>query len=428
MWDTQQQLARLRARVAAIDQKFTERSSEVRVSASTQQHRLANTFIESWSEGSVISNAAGEHFQTERLYPARKQHGSADIGGLTELPSDLFDILGSRQIPAAPPGRWAFLDTETTGLAAGSGTYAFLIGVGRITADGFRVRQFFMREYAEERSMLLALQAHLEDFDVLVSYNGKSYDLPLLETRYRMNRMQPWITSLPHLDVLHGARRIWKLRIENCRLMQLEEQILGFCREGDIPGELIPYIYFEFVRSREACRVVPVLHHNAIDILSLACLSAIVPAAFRTQNPETLSGLGIRRGEDLVGIARWLASAGEPESALALLRRAVQAGLPDTLLGRTLWDIAALEKKAGNSDAALACLTELATFRNIRQVDALEELAKFYEHKERNYALALDFTLEALSTRPECDRTASLNHRKVRLERRLARPRPARLL
>ena len=203
------------------------------------------------------------------------------MGALSEMPYDFFDVLSEGAVPSMHPERLAFLDTETTGLAGGTGTYAFLIGIGRVEPDGFHVRQFFMREYAEERSLLAALNKHLEGFDVLVTYNGRAYDQPLLETRYRITRHKPPFARMTHLDLLYGARRLWKLRLESCRLMQLERQILGVEREGDLPGDLIPYVYFEYLRSREARRLVPIFHHNAIDILTLACLTAIVPAAFR---------------------------------------------------------------------------------------------------------------------------------------------------
>jgi tetratricopeptide (TPR) repeat protein len=222
---------------------------------------------------------------------------------------------------------------------------------------------------------------------------------------------------LAHLDILYGARRLWKLRVESCRLMQLEQQILGFQREGDLPGELIPYVYFEYLRSREAQRIIPILHHNAIDILTLACLTAIVPAAFRSTEPESLSRLGVRRGEDLLGIARWLVAAEQFEEGLGLMKRAVDAGLPDRLLFRSLWDIALLEKKLNRPHAALSIFTELAGCRNDFVVPALEELAKFYEHEERNYALAIEFTNQAFRYQPKPE----LLHRKARLERRLSK-------
>ena len=422
MQDVEQQLARLRHRIAAIDSKFASRQNPP--AAAPAMAKPARWFIEQWSHGEVVRNEFGEHFQTERLFPRHKQHGSADIGGLAELAEDLFDVIGENQIPAASPARWAFLDTETTGLSGGCGTYAFLIGVGRITSEGFRIRQFLMREFVEEGSLLAALDSHLADFDVLITYNGKTYDQPLLETRYRLAARRPPFARLHHVDLLHGARRLWKLRLESCRLMQLEREILGFEREGDLPGDLIPHVYLEYLRSREAHRLVPILHHNAIDILTLACLTAIVPAAFRTTDSESLTRVGVRRGEELAGIARWLLASEEHDQALELFKRAVDAGLPDALLFRCLWSIALLEKKLKRPQAALATLTELASCRNEFRARALEELAKYYEHEEHNSALALEFTVQAL----RYERSAALERRQERLRKRLSKPKARRLL
>jgi len=431
--DVEQQLARLRQRIAAIDSKFAARhtsvpadsapalvsSAEADLEPLCARKKGARWFIEEWSHGEVVRNDFGEHFQTERLFARHKRHGSADIGELAELPHDLLDAVGENEIPAVPPNRWAFLDTETTGLAGGGGAYAFLIGVGRITHEGFRVRQFLMREYVEEGSLLAALESHLADFDVLITYNGKTYDQPLLEARYRTAWRKPPFARLHHLDLLHGARRLWKLRLEGCRLVQLEQEILGVEREGDLPGELIPHFYFDYLRTREAQHLVPILHHNAIDILTLACLTAIVPAAFRSTDSESLSKVGVRRGEELAGLARWLLASDENEPALELFRRAVNAGLPDPLLFRSLWDIALLEKKLKRPQAALQVFTELAGCRNEYRARALEELAKYYEHEENNCSLALEFTEQAL----RFDNSAALERRRARLEKRLSKPR-----
>ena len=423
MLDTEGQLARLKQRVAAINRKFAENKRPPAPVFYTEE-KPARWFIEEWAEGQVIAGEFGEHFESERLFPGHRPHGSADVGALAEMSHDLLDVLSEGQITSCPPDRWAFLDTETTGLAGGSGTYAFLIGVGRITNEGFRVRQFFMREYAEERSVLSAVKAHLEEFDVLVTYNGRSYDQPLLETRYRMTRLKPPFARLTHLDVLYGARRLWKLRLDGCRLMQLENQILGVCREGDLPGEMIPYVYFEYLRSREAQRLVPIFHHNAIDILTLACLTAIVPAAFRDTGRDSLERLGLRRGEEFLGIARWLIAAGEEEKGLELLKRAIESGLPDCHLFSVLWKTGQLEKKLQRPHAAVEIFTELAGCRNEFRVAALEELAKYYEHEERNFAIALEFTQQALLF----GETPELLNRKARLERRLQKPRTKRLI
>lgn len=419
MLDTAEQLARLKQRIASIDQRYSKERP-----APEPRPVAPRSPIEEWSEGQVVSNEWGEHFQCERLYASHQRHGSADIGALCELPHDLFTALGGGEINHAPPERWAFLDTETTGLAGGSGTYAFLIGIGRITPEGFRVRQFFMREYSEERSLLAALNEHLNNFDVLITYNGRSYDQPLLETRYRMTRSKPPFASLAHLDLLYGARRLWKLRLESCRLVQLEQQILGYEREGDVPGELIPFLYFEYLRSREAWRLRPVFHHNSLDILTLACLTAIVPAAFRSTDVQTLARLGVKRGEDLAGIARWLLNAGEHQRALDLLQRAVDVGLPDSLLFASLWNIALLAKKLKHEESAIHHFNELASCRNPYRINALEELAKHYEHTAKNYPLALQCTHQALRHAE----TDALLRRKERLQRRLQTPRTGRLL
>ena len=417
MLDVDQQLARLRERIAGIDRKYLS-SRENREGPRVRSAKSA------LPGAVVVENEFGPHLQLERAFPAHRQHGSTDLGSLAELPETLLEVLGADPNLVAPPARWAFLDTETTGLAGGSGTYAFLVGVGRITSSGFSVRQFFMREYAEERSLLWALDKHLAEFDVLITYNGRSYDQPLLETRYRMNRQQPPFGRLGHLDLLYGARRLWKMQFASCRLVQLESEVLGVERESDIPGELIPYVYFDFLRSGSAERLLPVLGHNAMDIVSLACLTAIVPAAFRSTDPASLAKLGLRRGPELAGLGRWLRAARDWERAAELLGCAVKAGLPDRLLFRTLWDLACLEKKRKRPFESLRIFTELSDCRNEFRVPATEELAKHYEHRERNYSLALDFTEQAL----QYGQSPALLRRKERLERRLETPRSRRLL
>jgi len=408
--DLQQQLEALRRKMARIDKKYA---------APKPESKPARFFIEEWMSGQAVETPYGFHFETEKLWERHRRHGSFDISNLAELPEDLLGPLSGREIGPSPPPRWAFLDTETTGLAGGTGTYAFLVGVGRISAAGFHLRQFFMRDYGEESSLLWGLARHLEEFDVLVTYNGKAYDQPLLETRYRMARQTPPFARLRHLDLLFGARRLWKLRVESCRLVDLENQILGVEREGDLPGEMIPYVYFEYLRTKEAFRVAPIFHHNAIDILSLACLTGIVPFAFRSPGQAPLV-----HGADLVGLSRWFVSSGGREQALELMRRAVEMGLPDNLLFRTLWDRALLEKRLGRLAEALAVFEELATGRNPYRAAALEELAKHHEHRERDYARALELVRQAIAVADSVE----LRQREARLERRLAKPRPDRLL
>lgn len=418
--DLQEQLAALRQRVAAINKRFEGPNARPVARPqpflpSDEERKPAKYFIEEWMSGQEVETSLGRHFETERVWESHRRHGSMDISALAELPHDLLDSLSDGLIRQCCPTRWAFLDTETTGLAGGTGTYAFLIGVGRITKDGFLLRQFFMREHGEEPSMLQALAAHLAEFDVLVTYNGKAYDQPLLETRFRMVRSRPPFGRMDHLDLLFGARRLYRLRMENCRLVNLENQILGIERVGDLPGEMIPYVYFEYLRKKEAYRVAPIFHHNAVDILSLACLTGVVPWAFRS--PETAP---FTHGSDMVGVARWLRAAGKLEHAATLMSRAVERGLQDDLLWRTLWDLALLQRKLGQEADCLRAWQELSTCHNPHRVAALTELAKHHEHCTKDHPRALELTREAL----QYEDTPELRLRAARLEARLVRRKP----
>ena len=418
MSELQDQLAALRQRMARVLEDCAEKYERpdftgISHTSPTRRSDHASNFpsrnFPDLFPGEEIETGCGKHFETETFYAKHRRHGSADVASLAELPSNLLATLSNGLIADVSPHEWAFLDTETTGLAGGTGTCAFLVGVGQITPEGFRIKQFFMRDYGEEASVLDALTRYLEPFRVLITYNGRSFDQPLLETRYRMNRARPPFSRFEHLDLLYGARRLWKLRFETCRLVDLEQQILGFERQGDVPGALIPHLYFEYVRTREMARLMPVFHHNALDILTLACLTGIVPLAFNDPVNAPL-----RHGAEMAGIARWLREAGELEQARALFRRAIDGNLPDDLLFRTLWDLAAVERKLGLDEAALQVWIDLAGSKNPYRVRAHEELAKHYEHREKNYALALETTRSALNL----EDSAELRKREERLLRR----------
>ena len=401
MSDFQEQLAILRRRIAKIDRKYAKPAAKL----APLDHRPPTSLL----PFDEVETAHGRHYETEKLYERHRRHGSIGIADLEDMSADLLEPISSGQIRGVPVEKWCFLDTETTGLAGGSGTYAFLIGVGRVTPQGFRIRQFFMREFGEEPSQLSALQEHLKQFEVLITYNGRTYDQPLLETRFRMVRQRTPFGSLEHLDLLFGARRLWNLRFDSCRLVDLENQILGVERQGDLPGELIPYFYFEYLRTHEIFRLMPIFHHNAIDILTLACLTAIVPRAFHSPEQVRFS-----HGAEMVGLARWWRQADQHENALALFRQALERELPDELLFRTMWDIAALEKKLGREHAALPMLTDLATARNPWRAAAFTELAKYYEHRERNYAMALEMARNAF----DLDPSEALSRRIARLQKK----------
>lgn len=403
MSDLQEQLAILRQRMARVMERCAEKYETP--APPRRSH------MDGCMPGEEIETGRGKHFEAETFYASHRRHGSADIGSLAGLPADLLETISNGSVRDIPPREWAFLDTETTGLAGGTGTCAFLVGVGRIAPDGFRVRQFFMRDYGEEASALDALTRHLAPFRVLITYNGRVFDQPLLETRYRLNRAPHPFGRLEHLDLLYGARRLWKLRFDSCRLVELEQRVLGFERQGDVPGALIPYVYFEYLRTGETARLLPVFRHNAIDILTLACLTGIVPYAFKDP-----AGAPLRNGAEMAGLGRWLREAGEAEQARTLFRRAIDAGLPDQILFRTLWDMAALERKLGCGEAALGIWSDLAAAKNPFRPRALEELAKHYEHREKNHAMALEMTRGALAL----EDSPALRKREQRLVRKVS--------
>jgi len=366
--------------------------------------------------GEAVETPLGAHWELERRWAAHHRHGNADVGALADLPGDLLAAL-EPDAADCPPEEWVFLDTETSGLSGGSGTFAFLVGAGHATAGGFVVRQFLMREPGEEPSMLEALARHLERFRVVVTYNGKAFDVPLLETRYRLARQRAPFGRLAHVDLLHSARRLWRLALESCRLMELEARVLGFEREGDPGGAVIPRLYLEFLRTGNFRPMAPVFAHNAYDILSLACLTAVVPLAFR--DPSRLA-----HPAEMAALARYFQREGRLEEALRLLGEALRRNLPEPLLWEALWQAAEMERKLGRVDAAVARWSELSTIRNPWQAKALEKLSSHYERREKNAALALEMALAAQAIEPG----EALEKRVRRLREKASAPRAGRLL
>jgi uncharacterized protein YprB with RNaseH-like and TPR domain len=426
MSDLSKQLDELRQRISRLENRKREQGVEPSVSAGGLSAAGSGSLLfgrrtgpsnRNPEQGREVGTEFGHHWELERSWPAHYSHGLSDVGALSEIPPDIFSALGGDEPIDAPPERWAFLDTETTGLAGGSGTVAFLVGVGVISSGGFKLKQYFLREPAEEASMLARLSDDLAQFDVLVTYNGKSFDVPLLETRFSMNRRKAPFTRLKHVDLLHGARRLWRLKLESCRLQELEKRILGHERVGDVGGGFIPNIYFDYLRNGDAAPLEPVLFHNAIDILSLACLTAIIPQAIR--QPERL-----KHGEELAGVARWFRNEDRLEEAATLMHLALKKPMGDDLVWETLWRLADIERKLGRHEAALAGWRELSTIANPYQAPALERLAMHYERREKNAALALEFTLAALAIA----RTPGLEKREARLVERLSMPSSGRLL
>jgi hypothetical protein len=284
----------------------------------------------------------------------------------------------------------------------------------------FVVRQFFLRDYPEEKALLASLAEALADCDGLVTFNGKTFDVPLLETRFALARMKSPLERLVHFDALHPSRRLWKLRLESCKLTVLEEAILGIAREGDVPGSEIPAIYFDYLRSGDARGLQPVFYHNALDVVSLAALTVELARTLGEGGAESLDS-----PLDLFSLSRILGSAGSKEKSITTCRQALAGGLPQQIESLALKHLAAEFKRQRRHESAVEFWLELSRREPPLAVDALEELAMHYEHRLRNLEQALEFTLVALAHLdgqfPSPAHRARFARRRERIQRKLAR-------
>ncbi len=379
-----------------------------------QQNAAQKFPIELAVPGEIKDTHHGNVFVSEQFHPLGHSHGL----GTLDLTSSLHLMAvwaGEEQIAGKRPEQFAFLDTETTGLGGGSGTYAFMVGVGRFEPEGFRLAQFFMRDPAEEPALLDALEHFLAPSEVVVSFNGKSFDIPLLQTRYITNSYPFPLQSTPHLDLLHLARRLWRLRLPSRTLGYLEEHILGKTREeDDTPGWLIPQLYFDYLRSGDARPLKGVFYHNAMDILTLAALTNHV--AHLLEDP--LDGR-VEHALDLVAIGKLNEDLGYLDQAARILEGALAQDLPDEMRSITLRRLSFLQKRRGEMPLALSLWWQAAAEREIY---AHEELAKHFEHSEKNPQEALRWTEAALAilAMPDTPFVEKLQWREP-LERRRAR-------
>ena len=280
--------------------------------------------------------------------------------------------------------RLLFLDTETTGLSGGAGTVAFEVGVGWIEPRGMVIRQYIMRDYSQEGAMLRDIASLIEQAKTLVTFNGKSFDLPLLESRMVMNRIRTHVTNMPHLDLLHAARRVYKLRLGRCNLTALEEAVLDKGRCDDLPGAQVPERYFTYLKTGEFALLEDVLRHNFDDVRSLAELTAVICSAYR--QPET-----IRHQQDLLGVSKTLLRGGRTHQARTCLK----------ILGRStlapqahLYLASSYKQEREWTEAAELWKTMIV--RGESGVWPYIELAKYYEHVCRDYGKALRCATAAL--------------------------------
>lgn len=384
--------------------------------------------IEALLGGTLVQGTNGAYLVVESIKRNDDAHGRYVFEDLNATPFQrLAGLSRDVDLEHASMREAVFLDTETTGLGMGAGTYVFLVGAGFLDADGFHVRQYFLRDPGEEEPFLEALHEFLQRFSILVTFNGKAFDWPLLESRYVGHRSfrRPPLDEPLHIDLLHPSRRLWKRRLESCALQSLERHILGIERgTDDVPGWLIPSLYFRYVHSGDARTLKGVFYHNLVDILSLAGLAVHIDRVLA----EPLGPL-VSDGLDLVCLARHFDREGDSAAAIACLEESLRRELTNETRREALERLAALYKRDGNWEPALRIWDELVDVGGEAAVVALVELAKFYEHVEREHFEALQVVQRAINLL-ELDGSLSrivdrgdLEHRRSRLMDRLLRQR-----
>lgn len=390
---------------------------------------------------SVVKNRYGEHLALRQWFPSPEPCEAAPEAMHFLLPAQKGKgasvarherCTNSEFEAVCDPMQWLFLDTETTGISGGTGTYPFLVGVAWWDAAGLEVEQLFMRDFGEEHAVLEELAARMATRRVLVTFNGKSFDWPLLETRYAMTRMIKPCQPLAHLDFLHPARALWKLRLGSVRLVELERRVLdaprlGWRRDEDIESALIPQFYFDYLRGGSLEPIAGVFRHNQMDLRGLAALAGKILSALapneRTNSEEDAL--------DLVALSRLVHKRGEAKRAAALYEQALEGELAPEMMRAARRELAMLAKRGGDFARANALWEEL-TEDPQDPFHAFEQLAIFYEHRAKDTQRAVEVTCRALKLlgRARASRWFNLNatiageiaarfeHRLKRLERK----------
>lgn len=338
--------------------------------------------------GRWVSTHRGESFVVEQVYPAEYRHGitsirlNAPLGALAAWAKD-------ERISGLELSQLAFLDTETSGLAGGTGTYAFMIGAGRFVDGDFRLSIFFMQDPAQEAALLEALAAFLAPCAALVTFNGKAFDAPLLRTRYTLNNIPCPFDGFAHIDLLPLARRLWRDRLPSRALKYLEEHIMSAPRKSEeVPGYEIPWLYFDFLRTGDATPLKGVFYHNAMDVVAMAALLSLT--AGMLADPH---GSDLEHGQDVIALAKLFEDLNQWDDAALLYERGLKTKLPEADFWQAVRRLSALQRRRGDMETALRLWEQAATEGHIY---AHIELAKYFEHARRDPNAALQWTLSAM--------------------------------
>ncbi len=332
----------------------------------------------------------------ERVLPLFQSHGDEPLSRIHQSP--LSVLANGRGIDS---GKLLFLDTETTGLAGGTGTLAFLLGLGRIEHDTLRLQQFFLTGFKGEPALLNQAVSWFKEAEHLVTFNGKCFDLPLLAARYRLSRLREPFAHLGHIDLLHPTRCAFSKNWPDCRLQTAEQRLLNFVRTDDLPGHLVPQVWFDLVRLGSAHKVPAILEHNRWDLISLAALMAALSHVYSQAE---------HADADLLAIARSYVRNGNADQAYHHLLTKQQL-----LDERGLLELASFHRRKGEWRAAEDIWEKLAARGSL---EAIEHLAKYCEHVCRDYRKALTLTHSLIRQDAGQERHAQ---RELRLKTKLER-------
>ena len=351
-------------------------------------------------------------------------HGHYPLARTRRLGLDVLHKVCKIKKGEPVPESWqdvCFFDTETTGLGTGTGNFIFMFGIGFFEEDEFVVRQYFLRTYAEERAVLWSFGELLKRFSGMVSFNGKGFDWKLLETRYTLARLE--LPKMVHLDLLPPARRLWKKVLANCKLTTLEKEVLGFARVDDTPGAMAPTLYFNYQTDGDARPLAGMFTHNVHDILTLVTLSAHI--ALLVEEPLQAAS----HPEELFGLSRWYEEWSQRDFSEACLVKVSERDEQDDYAFEAVWKLSLLYKRSGHHEKAALLWHDLLDGGGMWQTAPRIELAKYYEHKVRDYDIALrltDETIEVVQERKLTLRSLvvehelqELQHRRKRLLRKL---------
>ncbi len=379
-----------------------------------EQERPTAVNLDPYLQGKEVETPYGTCYVIEKTFPLTSRHGSVLLRQMAEV--------SHRGLCHLEPGLKSdfqmegalFIDTETTGLAGGTGTYAFLVGLGYFTCEEFVCRQLLMRDYNEEQALLWLLSKELQKIQALVTFNGKSFDVPLLQTRFTLARLPSPFSQPEHLDLLHMSRRLWRHKLESCSLNSLEANILGVNRRDDLPGYLIPQRYFDFLQTGNGELLQDIVRHNLTDILSMPALLWRLQAVGQTEPGECACPW---EGEALAKLA--LANS-EPSKALAYLQAAQGLCQEAEQHVRILKAQAGIYKRRRNYEQAGRLWLEVLNIFS-GDLHCLEELAKYYEHQVGDSLTARGFANRGLTAALQTKSTEApaWRHRLRRLQRKI---------